>query len=80
VARLVLKDGARLAAFGVLLGLGLAAGVGRVLGSVLYGVSGADPLAFAGMAALLGAVALFASWLPARRASRVDPLTALRYE
>jgi predicted permease len=80
VARLVLKDGARLAAFGVLLGLGLAAGVGRVLRSILYGVSGADPLAFAGMAALLAAVALFASWLPARRASRVDPLTALRYE
>jgi len=80
VARLVLKDGARLAAFGVLLGLGLSAGVGRVLRSILYGVSGADPLAFAGMAALLAAVALFASWLPARRASRVDPLTALRYE
>jgi predicted permease len=80
VASLVLKDGARLAVLGVLLGLGLAAGVGRVLGSILYGVSGADPLAFAGMAALLAAVALFASWLPARRASRVDPLTALRYE
>jgi len=52
----------------------------RVLTSVLYGISSTDPLTFCGIALLLVAVALFACWLPARRAAKVDPMEALRYE
>jgi len=52
----------------------------RLLEGLLYGVSARDPLTFAGIAALLAAVALLATWLPARRAARVDPLLAIRNE
>ncbi|HEX3159606.1 MAG TPA: hypothetical protein VHQ45_13885 [Gemmatimonadaceae bacterium] len=60
--------------------LALAWGVTRVLASVLYGVSPSDPLVFLSVAALLGGIATLASWLPARRAARVDATTALRAE
>ncbi len=62
------------------IGVGLAASLGlaRLLAGQLYGVSPADPLTFAGIAALLALTALVASYLPARRATRVDPITALR--
>ena len=53
---------------------------GRVLRAYLFGVSSTDPLTFIAVALLLAAVALFACWLPARRATKVDPMTALRYE
>lgn len=80
VVRMVLGRGAALAAAGVGLGLLLSLAVGRVLQSVLYGVGGSDFLAFTAMAALLSAVVLLASWLPARRAAAVDPIAALRTE
>jgi predicted permease len=80
VQRLIVADGLRLAAVGVAVGLLLAAGVARLLASQLYGVSAADPLTFVLVPALLGGVALLAAWVPARRASRADPLVALRAE
>jgi putative ABC transport system permease protein len=78
VLRLVVGGGARLAAIGIAIGLLLALGLSRVLSGMLYGVSAADPLTYGGIALLLAAVALVSSWLPARRAARVDPAVALR--
>ncbi|NOJ91876.1 ABC transporter permease [Corallococcus coralloides] len=78
VLRLVLAQGLRLSLTGVAVGLCLSLGLARLLGSLLYGVSAADPWTFGGVALLLTGVALGASWLPARRATRVDPIIALR--
>jgi putative ABC transport system permease protein len=61
-------------------GLGSALGLTRFIASVLYGVDTRDPLVFAAVPAILALVALLAAWVPARRASRVDPMEALRYE
>jgi putative ABC transport system permease protein len=80
VLRLILGDGARLALAGVLLGTALAGAATRLLASMVYGVGVRDATTFAGGAALLGAVALLASYVPARRAARVDPSIALRAE
>jgi predicted permease len=80
VLRLVLGQAARLAAVGVACGLVLAIALARVLQGILYGVSAGDPWSVAGMAALLAAVVLAAGGLPARTASRTDPLHALRHE
>ena len=80
VVGLVIGRAMRLAGLGLGLGLLAALGAGRLLASQLLGVSGSDPLTFASIGVLLGAVALVASWLPARRAARVDPMMALRYE
>ncbi len=76
----MLGEGARLAAAGLALGAIGAAVLSRVVVNLLYGVTAGDPLTYAGAAVLLGAVALIAVCLPARRASRVDPVVALRYE
>ena len=78
VARLVVGGGVRLVAAGILLGVMAAAASTRVLGSLLYGVSPADPVTFLVIAALLVAIALLASYVPARRALRIDPTQALR--
>jgi predicted permease len=80
VLTMVLKEGAVLSAVGVLLGLPLAALLGFALSSLLYDVKPLDPLVFSLAPALLALSALAATWLPARRATRVTPLTALRTE
>ena len=80
VLRLVLGHGVRLMLGGVGLGLLLSFVLTRFLGSLLLGVTSTDALTFSSVAMLLCAVALLACFLPARRAMRVDPMVALRYE
>ena len=80
ILRLVLGEGARMAALGVLIGIGASLAITRLISTLLFGISTTDPLTFVGVAVLLSAVALFASYIPARRAMRVDPIVALRYE
>jgi putative ABC transport system permease protein len=80
VVRLVLRQGLRLVIIGVAIGLSLSAVATRVLANALFGVSPTDPLTFVVITLLLGLVALLACWVPARRATKVDPLVALRHE
>jgi predicted permease len=80
ILRLVLREGLRLSALGAGLGLLAAFGATRVLGRLLYEVSPADPLTYAGVTLLLIAVVLVTCYIPARRATRVDPMVALRTE
>jgi putative ABC transport system permease protein len=80
IVRMIVGDGMRLAAAGVVLGVGLALASTRLLASVLFEVSPADPVTFALMALFLGGVGLAACVIPARRASRTDPMVALRAE
>ena len=80
VRGMVLKEGAVLLAAGLIIGGVIAAGVSRFLSGLLFEVQSTDPLTFTGVALVLAAVALGASWFPAWRASRVEPVTALRYE
>jgi ABC-type antimicrobial peptide transport system permease subunit len=80
VKNMVVFQGMVLAVAGIVLGVAAAFGSARVLASLLFGVTARDPAVFAGVPVLLGCVALLAVWLPARRASKVDPIIALRYE
>ena len=80
ILRLVVGEGARMAAFGLVIGIGASLAITRLMSSLLFGVSATDPLTFVAVAALLATVALLASYIPSRRAIRVDPMVALRYE
>ncbi|HEY2459997.1 MAG TPA: ABC transporter permease [Candidatus Acidoferrum sp.] len=80
VLRMVLGDGMKMTLIGVVLGIAAAVGLTRVMASLLFGVSARDPLTFGCVAVLLSMVALAACYIPARRATRVDPMVALRYE
>jgi putative ABC transport system permease protein len=80
ILRLVVREGLRLTGVGVAIGLGGAFGVTRFLKTLLFGVTATDPITYVAVTALLVLVAALACWVPARRATRVDPMAALRYE
>ena len=80
ILKLIVGQGMTLILIGVAVGLALSIGLTRLVQSELFGVSATDPLTFGVIASLLVAVALLACYLPARRATKVDPLVALRYE
>ena len=80
VLRLVVGQGSKLTLIGVAIGIPSALGLTRFLSSLLYGVKPSDPLTFVAVSLLLTGVALLACYIPARRAAKVDPMTALRHE
>jgi putative ABC transport system permease protein len=80
VKNMVVLQGMRLAIIGVVIGVGVSLYLARLIASFLFGVTARDPLVFIGVPVLLTLVSLLAVWFPARRASRVDPMVALRYE
>ncbi len=80
VLALVGKLGLKLTSIGIVIGIGLAIGLTRLISEFLFGVKPTDPITYAAVAATLMMVALLASYIPARRATKVDPMVALRYE
>jgi putative ABC transport system permease protein len=78
ITRMVIGEGLTLTAIGAVIGIGGSVFAGKLVTTLLFGVSALDPVTLAGVVAVLGTVAALASWLPARRAARVDPLTAMR--
>jgi putative ABC transport system permease protein len=80
ILALVVHQGMTLTGIGVGIGLGAAVAASQAITSLLFGVSRLDPITYFGVTALLLGVSVIACWLPARRAARVDPLVALRYE
>ena len=80
VLRLVLRRALLLAVIGIAVGLGCATAMTQLLSSMLFGVKATDPLTYVAVVVTLTSVAMLASYIPARRATRVDPIVALRYE
>jgi predicted permease len=80
ILRLVIGSGMKIVAIGIIIGLLLSLGIGRLLGAFLYGVSSFDPATLAGVAIVVTIVALLANYFPARRAMKINPITALREE
>lgn len=80
VMKMIIGDGLKLVLIGVALGLGGAFALTRLLARFLYGVVPNDPATFVAVPVILAVVALVACWIPARRAMRIDPMVALRYE
>jgi len=80
VLRLVVGTGARLALFGIATGTAVALALTRMMADLLYGVRPADPATFAVVTMVLASTSILACYIPARRATRVDPIVALRYE
>jgi ABC-type antimicrobial peptide transport system permease subunit len=80
VLGLMVREGFRPIAAGIVAGIAGSAAVSRLLAATLFGLNPMDAISFLGVSLLLGSVALVATWLPARRATRVDPMVALRYE
>jgi ABC-type antimicrobial peptide transport system permease subunit len=80
VLKLVLREAMILTAAGLIAGLGAAFALTRYLSSLLYGITATDPGTFTGVVVLVAAVALAAAYIPARRATNIDPMKALRYE
>jgi len=80
ITRMVLRQGLMPVATGLAAGVAISVALGKILGSLLFGVGAWDPITIGLVAALLSAVALTATYVPAHRATHVDPLTALRYE
>ena len=80
VLRMVLGEGMRTTLTGIVVGILAAIGLTRLITQIIYGVGATDPFTFGGVTVLLVAVALLACYIPARRAMRVDPIIALRYE
>jgi ABC-type antimicrobial peptide transport system permease subunit len=80
VRRMVVSQGARVLLLGIVLGAAAAYGATRALGGLLFGVEAFDPMTYLVVSLLMVLVGLLASWVPARRASRVDPMEALRAE
>jgi putative ABC transport system permease protein len=80
VLGLIVRQGAKLACIGIFIGIPLAYGLTKLMASILYGVDPGDPITFAVTCIILGGVAILASYVPARKAAKVDPMVALRYE
>jgi ABC-type antimicrobial peptide transport system permease subunit len=80
ILKLALGTGLAMISTGVILGVASAWALTRTMAKLLIGVSGSDPVSYTTAVVVISAVALFACWIPARRATRVDPLVALRYE
>jgi ABC-type antimicrobial peptide transport system permease subunit len=80
ILKLVVGEGLRLSLGGMVVGLAGALAITRVMASMLVGVNATDPITFAAIAVLFSCIAMLASWVPARRASRLDPMAAIREE